>query len=48
MIRPVARILPLLLITSLAGIGARIGAPAPDFFGNRYAWCVPSSSGLPW
>src|SRR6266516_2390242 len=31
MIRPVSRILPLLLITSLAGIAARVGAPAPDF-----------------
>jgi peroxiredoxin len=31
MIRPIARIFPLLLITSLAGMGARIGAPAPDF-----------------
>jgi peroxiredoxin len=31
MMRPVSQILPLLLITSLAGIAARIGAPAPDF-----------------
>ena len=31
MIRPVSRIVPLLLITSLAGMAARVGAPAPDF-----------------
>jgi peroxiredoxin len=31
MIRPVSQMLPVLLITSLAGIAARVGAPAPDF-----------------
>ena len=31
MIRPASRMLPFLLIASLAGIAARIGAPAPDF-----------------